>query len=100
MEWIYWILIIFFVLSLISTVITAYRYRQYLQTGWVMLKMNRQFKQQAKHKTIEDNSVADNSLLIRCNMCQKQIPQEQAKKLKNDYFCSHNCLEKSFAVKT
>lgn len=100
MEWIYWILIIFFVLSLISTVITAYRYRQYLQTSWLMLKMNRQFKQQAKPKSLENNFVADSSPLIRCNMCQNQIPQEQAKKLKNDYFCSHNCLEKSFAVKT
>ncbi len=99
MEWIYWILIIFFVLSLISTVITAYRYRQYLQTGWLMLKMNRQFKQQAKHKTIEDDFVADGSPLIRCTICQKQILQAQAKKLKADYFCSHNCLEKSFAIK-
>ena len=99
MNWIYWIIIIFFVLSLISIGITAYRYRQYLQTGWVMLKMNRQFKKQAKPKTIEENFVADNSPLVSCAECRKRIPQEQAKKLKNNYFCSHNCLEKSFAVK-
>lgn len=99
MSWIYWVLIAFLVLSLISVVITVYRYRRYIQTGWLMLKMNRQFKEQVKTKSIEDSSADVNSPLIRCSMCQKQIPQDQAKKLKNAYFCSHNCLEKSFAVK-
>ena len=101
MNWIYWILITFFVLSLISTAITAYRYRQYLQTGWFMLKTYRQFKQKTKpdKKSIETKPISDNSPLIQCAKCHKWIPQTQAIKLKTSYFCSHSCLEKSFAAK-
>ena len=99
MNWIYWILIAFFIVSLVMTLITAYRYREYIKSGWLLLKMNRQFNKQAKPKSIEENSAADTSPLVSCAECRKRFPQEQAKKLKNNYFCSHNCLEKSFAVK-
>ena len=102
MNWIYWIIITFFVLSLISTAITAYRYRKYLQTGWFMLKTYRQFKQNSKpeKKVIEIKPVSDDAPLIKCAKCQKWFPQGQGVKLKTSYFCSHNCLEKSFAAKS
>ena len=101
MSWIYWVIIIFFALSLISIGITAYRYRQYLQTGWFMWKTYRQFKQKNKpdKKLSETKAVADNSPLIKCAKCAKWFPQAQGIKLKTNYFCSHNCLEKSFTVK-
>jgi hypothetical protein len=99
MEWFYWIVIIFFVLSLISIGITAYRYRQYIQTGWIMFKMNRQFKQNSVPKHIEADSVSENQPQIKCDYCQKIVIQENAIKLKNKHFCSHNCMEASFALK-
>lgn len=100
MEWFYWIIIIFFVLSLISIGITAYRYRQYLQTGWIMFKMNRQFKQNSVPKNIEADTVFENQPQIKCENCQKIINQDKAVKLKNKYFCSHHCMENSFALKS
>lgn len=101
MSWIYWIIIIFFALSLISVAITAYRYRQYLQTGWFMLKTYRQIKQKSKpdKKILKTKPVSDDSPLIQCAKCHKWISQTQSVKLKTSYFCSHSCLEKSFAVK-
>lgn len=99
MNWIFWILIAFFVLSLISIGIAAYRYRQYIQAGWVMLKMNRQLKKSSKGQIPDKKPVFDNSPVIRCAACQARVSQSQAKKLKTDYFCSHKCLEKSFAVR-
>ena len=102
MDWIYWVIIIFFVLALVSVGIVAYRFRQYIQTGWFMLKTYRQFKQKAKpaKKSIETKPVADNSPLIKCAKCQKWFSQAQGVKLKTSYFCSHNCLEKSFIARS
>jgi hypothetical protein len=99
MDWIYWVIIIFFVLSLISLAITAYRYRQYLQMGWTMFKMNRQLKQNSVPKHIETDAVFDNQPQIECDNCQKMVNQDIAVKLKNKYFCSHKCMESSFALK-
>ena len=101
MNWIYWIIITLLVLSLISVGITVYRYRQYLQTGWFMLKTYRQFKQKTKpdKKTIEAKPVSADSPLIQCAKCHKWMPQSESVKLKASYFCSHRCLEKSFTAK-
>lgn len=101
MNWILWILLAIFVVSLISTAITAYRYRQHIQTAWLMFKTYRQFKQKAqpKQKNIETKAKSSDSPLVRCSKCQKWIPQDSAVKLKSNYFCSHSCMEKSFAVK-
>lgn len=103
MNWILWILLAFFVVSVISAAITAYRYRQHLQTAWLMFKTYRQFKQKTKpkqKKNIESRNKASDSPLVRCAKCQKWIPQEGAVKLKTNFFCSHKCMEKSFAVKS
>ncbi len=102
MNWILWIFLAFFVLSLISTAITAYRYRQYIQSAWFMFKAYRQLKQksQPKQKNIETSAKTSDSPLVRCSKCQKWIPQDGAVKLKSNFFCSHSCMEKSFAVKS
>lgn len=99
MSWIYWIVILFFVLSLISMLITVYRYRQYLQAGWVMFKMNRQLKQSSAPKNIEADADFENRPQVECGNCRKMMNQDQAVKLKNKYFCSHRCLETAFALK-
>ena len=103
MNWILWILLAFFIISLISAAITAYRYRQHIQTAWLMYKTYRQFKQKAKpkqKKNIETSARSSDSPLVRCAKCQKWIAQDSAVKLKTNYFCSHGCMEKSFAVKS
>lgn len=104
MNWILWILLAFFVVSIISSAITAYRYRQYIQSAWFMFKTYRQIKQKTKpkpqqNKNIETSAKASDSPLVRCAKCQKWVPQDSAIKLKTNFFCSHNCMEKSFAVK-
>lgn len=95
-----WILLIIFLIYLAFMAFTAYRYRKYLQTGWIMFKAYRQLKQTAKpkkQKTITDNPKTSDSPLVRCAKCQKWTPQDIAVKLKSNYYCSHSCLEKSFA---
>ncbi len=101
MEWIPWIFLAFFVLSLISTTIAVIRYRRQIQTAWLMFKTFRQFKQKTKpqQKNIEPTAKTSDSPLVRCSKCQKWIPQDSAVKLKSNFFCSHTCMEKSFAVK-
>jgi formylmethanofuran dehydrogenase subunit E len=104
MNWILWIFLAFLVLSFISAAITAYRYRQYIQSAWFMFKTYRQIKQktkpQTKQKNIETSTKSSDSPLVRCSKCQKWIPQDSAVKLKSNFFCSHSCMEKSFAVKS
>jgi hypothetical protein len=101
MDWIYWIIITLFVLALVTAGIVAYRFRQYLQTGWFMLKTYRQFRQKTKpeKKSIEKKPISDNTPLIKCVSCQKWFSQEQGVKLKTSYFCSHDCLERSFTAR-
>jgi formylmethanofuran dehydrogenase subunit E len=102
MEWILWIFLAFFVLSLISTTIAVIRYRRQLQTAWLMFNTFRKLKQKTKpkQKNIETKANASDSPLVRCSKCQKWTPQDSAVKLKSNFFCSHNCMEKSFAVKS
>ncbi len=100
MALIYWIIIIFFVLALIALAVVAYRFRQHLQTGWFMLKTYRQFRKNAKPaKKVIENTAKSDAPLIKCAKCHKWVPQDQAVKLKANYFCSHNCLEESFTAK-
>lgn len=102
MNWILWIFLTLFVLSLISMAITAYRYRQHIQTGWLMWntfrKMRKQTAAPKQEKNIGDKSWSKDSPLIRCAKCQKWVPQDGAVKLKSNFYCSHSCLEKSFTA--
>ena len=95
-----WIILIILALILIVAGIVAYRYRQQIQTGWIMWKTFRKFRKQAKagQKNIEpqSKSTAAASPLARCPKCGKWTPQEEAVKIKNNYFCSHTCMEESF----
>lgn len=99
MEWFYWIPIVFLVLSLISIAFTAYRYREYLKMGWTMFKMNRQFKKNYAPKNLETDAAFENQAQIQCDNCRRMVEQDNAVKLKNKYFCSHGCMEFSFAFK-
>lgn len=94
-----WILLIIFLLYLAFMAFMVYRYRKYLQTGWFMIKAYRQMKQPktSKTKNITDKPKTSDSPLVRCAKCQKWTPQDGAVKLKTNFYCSHACLEKSFA---
>lgn len=98
MNWILWILLALFAISLISMGITAYRYRRQIQTGWIMFKTFRQMKQKTKpqQNNIPEKAHKSDSPLVRCSKCQKWTPQDGAVKLKSNYFCSHSCMEQSF----
>lgn len=99
MEWIFWIFLGLFAISLISSAITAYRYRKQIQAAWMMYRAFRQMKQKSKPtaRDIPEKAAASDSPLVRCSKCQKWTPQDSAVKLKSNYFCSHSCMEKSFA---
>lgn len=100
MNWILWILLTLFILSLISTTIVAFRYRRQIQTGWLMWSTFRKMKKQTapKQKNIEKTGNSQNSPLVRCSKCEKWIPQDDAVKLKSNFYCSHRCLEESFTA--
>ena len=95
-----WILLIIFLIYLAFMAFMVYRYRKYLQTGWFMLKAYRQLKQttKPKTKTITDKPKTSDSPLVHCAKCQKWTSQDEAVKLKTNYFCSHSCMEKSFGT--
>ena len=100
MNWIFWILITLSVISLITTAITVFRYRRELHAAWLMYKTFRQMKNKSKqqHGNIPEKARSSDAPLVLCSKCQKWTPQDEAVKLKSNYFCSHTCMEKSFQV--
>ena len=95
-----WILLIILALVLVAAGVVAYRYRQQIKAGWLMWRTFRNFRKQAKtgQKNIETKSTSSGSPLARCPKCGKWTPQDDAVKIKSNYFCSHQCMEESFKV--
>ena len=101
MEILFYIFLGFLAVSIISTAVMAYRYRQQIQSAWLMYKTYRQFKQKTKPqqpKNIDETSAKSDSPLARCPKCGNWTPQDDAVKIKNNYYCSHECMEASFKV--
>ncbi len=95
-----WLIILALFLVLIG--IIAYRYRKQIQTGWFMWQAFRKFRQQVKpkqKKQVPKKDTSKDSELTRCPTCSKWTPQEDAVKLKSNYYCSLQCMEESIGVK-
>ena len=95
-------LIIILALILVVIAMVAYRYRKHIQTALFMWRTFRKFKQQAKpqqQKQVPKRDTSKDSQLVRCPKCNKWIPQDDAVKLKNKYYCSLVCLEESIVTK-
>lgn len=90
-----WILLIVIILAVIALI--AYKYRKHLQTAWFMWQAFRKFRQQMKppQKKVEQKTRSADTQLVRCPKCNKWTPQDEAVKLKSNFYCSINCLEKS-----
>ncbi len=96
MEWLLVLIVIFAVLAIV-----AYRYRRQIQTAWIMWQTFRKFRQQMKpppQKKVEEKTKSKDTQLVRCPKCNKWTPQEEAVKLKTNFYCSLNCLEESVTM--
>ncbi len=94
-EWLVVLLVI-----LIVAAIIAYRYRKQIQTAWIMYQTFRKFRQQTKpkqKKQVPKQNASKDTQLVRCPKCNKWTPQEEAVKLKSNYYCSHTCMENSLS---
>ena len=65
----------------------------------------RKFQQQMKPKTktkkqVSKKTKSADSQLVRCPKCNKWTPQDDAVKLKSNYYCSLSCMEESISVGT
>lgn len=94
-----WIIIL--VILLIAVGLVIYRYRKQILTAYVMWQTFRKFRQQMKppkQKKVETKGKSKDTELVRCPKCNKWTPQEDAVKLKSNYFCSHACMEESLSI--
>jgi len=75
--------------------IVVYRYRKQIQTAYIMWQTFRKFRQQVKpkQKKVEKKATSKDTELVRCPKCNKWTPQDEAVKLKSNYYCSHACME-------
>jgi hypothetical protein len=89
-EWILVLLVIFFLIGLV-----VFRYRKQIQTAWIMYQTFRKFKAQVKPKQVPKRDTSKDSQLVRCPKCNKWTPQDEAVKLKANFYCSLTCLEES-----
>jgi formylmethanofuran dehydrogenase subunit E len=99
MNLILWLLLVLFVALLVIAGIIYVKYKQQIKTAWLMFSTFRKMKKNAKPqgKDIPEKAISSDSPLVRCSKCQKWTPQDGAVKLKSNYFCSHSCMEQSFA---
>jgi hypothetical protein len=100
MNWILWTLLILVVLLLVAAAAAAIRYRRHIQGGWLMWRAFRKMKKRAApgQQEIGDKAKASDSPLVRCAKCGKWAQQDEAVKLKSNFYCSHRCLEESFTA--
>ncbi len=91
-EWIIVLLVILIVIGLV-----VYKYRKQIQTAWIMYQTFRKFKQQVKprQKQVPKKDTSNDTQLVRCPKCNKWTPQDEAVKLKTNFYCSLSCLEES-----
>lgn len=93
MKWLIILLIILIVIGLI-----AYRYRKQLQTAYIMYQTYKRFREQTKPKSqpqVEKKTRSNDTELVRCPKCNKWTPQDEAVKLKSNFYCSLSCMEQS-----
>jgi uncharacterized membrane protein (DUF106 family) len=92
-----WLIIL--ILFLLLMAIILFRYRKQLQTAYVMWRTFRNIRQQMKpkQKKVEKKSSTKDTELVRCPKCNKWTPQDEAVKLKSNYYCSHSCMEESLS---
>ncbi len=93
-----WLIILVLIAVLIAMIV--YRYRKHIQTALFMWRTYRNFQQQAKprQKQVPRKDTSKDSELIRCPKCNKWTSQEDAVKLKSNYYCSLTCLEESITI--
>ena len=93
-----WILLTLLILVLVAAAAVAFRYRRHIQGAWLMWNTFRRMKKQAspKKKEVGEKAGSGNSLLVSCAKCGNWVPQNDAVKLKSNFYCSHRCLEESF----
>lgn len=93
-------LLVILILFLIVIAIVAYKYRKQIQTAYIMWKTFRNLRKQMKPQTkkkVEKKTNSKDTELVRCPKCNKWTPQEDAVKLKSNYYCSHSCMEQSMS---
>ena len=93
-------LLIILLVLLIVIAIIAYKYRKQIQTAYIMWSTFRKLRKQMKPKTqkkVEKKTSSKDTELVRCPKCSKWTPQEDAVKLKSNYYCSHTCMEESLS---
>lgn len=93
-----WLVVLFVILAIVAVVV--YRYRKHIQTAWIMYQTFRKFRQKAKPKPTKEvpqKNTSKDTELVRCPKCSKWTPQEDAVKLKSNYYCSHACMESSLS---
>lgn len=90
-----WLLVLFVLLVLLAYV--AYRYRKHIQTAWIMWQTYKKFREQTKapKKQVEKRTQSKDTELVRCPKCNKWTPQDDAVKLKSNFYCSLSCMEES-----
>jgi len=95
-----WLIILVLVLVLIA--IIAYRFRKQLQTVYLMWLTIRRLRKQVKpaQKQVPKRDTAKDTPLVRCSKCDKWTPQDEAVKLKSNFYCSHTCMEESLILKS
>lgn len=66
-----------------------------------MYQTFRRFKQQVKpsQKQVSKKNSSKETHLVRCPKCSKWTPQDEAVKLKSNFYCSLSCLEQSVSFK-
>lgn len=93
-----WLLVLLVFLSVLG--IVAYNYRKQIQTAWIMYQTFRKFRQHTKPKQtkqVPKKNTANDTQLVRCPKCSKWTPQDEAVKLKANYYCSHVCMEEAMS---
>jgi hypothetical protein len=94
-EWLLVLLVFLIVLGIV-----AYTYHKQIMTAWFMYQTFRKFRQQVKPKQtkqVPKKDTTKDTPLVRCPKCSKWTPQDEAVKLKSNFYCSHACMEKAMS---
>jgi len=94
--------LVLLVIILVAIALVAYRYRKQVRTAWIMYQTFRKFKQHVKpkQKQVPKKQPSKDTPLVRCPKCNKWTPQDEAVKLKANFYCSLNCMEESVTFKS
>ena len=91
--------LIILLVILVLFALTAFRYRKQIAAMlqvWRMLKSIKQATRPTENQINSEKAV--NSRLVNCAKCGTWVPESNALKLRNTFYCSAACVERSAKV--